>query len=669
MMTDHDPTLQDYTRRLEERTGRLEQRNRMLETLQRYTQDALELAVTLGEFDQRVNRMETPADILEETDRRLRKLSTFKVTGFCMVDPADGDLRLTLVRPESATSVMERELERLIETGAAAEALGKRGMMHRLDASGREELCVHALATPSRIMGLFVGVLGQARADISDIMLTLMTLILNSSAGALQSYELFSLIRNMNRELEDKVARLAASERELTEHRLHLEDLVRWRTNRLQVANSRLVKEIDDRRNAESELRKAKERAEVVGRKLSEINTALSAAKAQAEAANKAKSMFLANVSHEIRTPLNAMLGMSDLLAATRLDREQAELVRLLKASGDSLLMVIDDVLDFSRIEAGRLKIRLERVDLAELLTETALVFRNRAEGKGLVLTLHIPRPLPESFTDPFRLRQILFNLLGNAVKFTEQGEVRLSAWPLETPDQAGWVRYEVADTGPGISPSVVTRIFEAFEQADGAHSRRYGGSGLGLSISLGLARLLGGKGVDVQSNPGQGSVFSFELPASLDAAPEASPKKAASDEAAWDRKPTVSKEILAKRVVAAEDSDYNRILLQKILKRIGFTDVVLVEDGRKAVHAVMENTASVGLVLMDVQMPFMDGLAATRALRAEGVAVPIVALTAYAREEDREQCLKAGMDGHLVKPYRENNLIEAINEACKPRN
>jgi signal transduction histidine kinase/ActR/RegA family two-component response regulator len=668
-MTDHDPRFKDYMRRLEERASRLEQRNRVLEALQRYTQDALELAVTLGEFDQRVNRVETPADILEETDRRLRKLMTFKASGFCLMDPADSDLRLTLVCPEKATAVVERELERLIEMGATAEALGKRGVMHRLDASGREELLVHPLATPSRIMGLFLGVLGQPRADISDTMLTLMTLILNSSAGALQSYELFSLIRNMNRELEDKVAKLASSERELTEHRLHLEDLVRWRTNRLQVANSRLVKEIEDRRNAESELRKAKDRAEVVGRKLSEINTALSAAKAQAEAASKAKSMFLANVSHEIRTPLNAMLGMSDLLAATRMDPEQAELVRLLKSSGDALLMVIDDVLDFSRIEAGRLRLRLERVDLAELMAETAQVFRNRAEAKGLSLELHMSQALPEAFTDPFRLRQILFNLLSNAVKFTERGEVRLSAWPLEARNRVGWVRYEVADTGPGVPAGVIARIFEAFEQADGAHSRRYGGSGLGLSISLGLARLLGGEGVDVQSEPGQGSIFSFELPAKLHADREAPTEDGSRVKAAAGPKPKLSEAVLARRVVAAEDSEYNRILLQKILKRIGFSDIVLVEDGRKAVRAVMEDPAAVGLVLMDVQMPFMDGLAATRALRGEGVATPIVALTAYAREEDREQCLNAGMDGHLVKPYRESNLIEAINKACKQRN
>jgi signal transduction histidine kinase len=633
-MTEHDPSQNEYVRRLEER-------NRHLEAENRYTLAALQQAVSLGEFDHRLNRMEDPSAILEETGRRLRRLVTYHCFAFYLLDPETGEPRQALRQPQEAGEWMEREFQQLADSAAVAEALETRRPLFRRLGEGRGEALVHALATTSRVMGVFLGVADQPRSEIPDAALVLTTLILTSSAGALQHFELYSLIRDMNRQLEDKVAELAASERQLSEHRLHLEDLVRWRTSRLQVANTRLTKEIQERRKAEAEL---------------------SVAKGQAEAASKAKSMFLANVSHEIRTPLNSMLGMADLLAASKLDGEQRELVHLLKASGDALLVVIDDLLDFSRIESGRLKLQAQRVDAGDLLKETAAMFAYPAREKGLALKLELGENLPEMVTDPGRLRQVVANLLSNAVKFTDQGEVVLSA---EAGDSGERLRFQVADTGPGMTEEVVSRIFEAFEQADGERTRRHGGSGLGLSISMRLVSLLGGGAIQVDSEPGRGAVFTFELPVRLDEGAEAVEAPVREAPAAPAELPEA---LLARRVVAAEDSEFNRLLLEKILDRLGFRDVVFTADGRATVEAVLEAPEAVGLVLMDLQMPVMDGIAAARSLREAGLEAPIVALTAHAREEDRLMCLEAGMDSHVVKPYRENSLLQGVRDALAAR-
>jgi PAS domain S-box-containing protein len=439
-------------------------------------------------------------------------------------------------------------------------------------------------------------------------------------------------------------------ERELLEHGTWEGELVhRTRSGQLIVVTSRQSLQ----RDAEGHpLRILEIIRDITDRKQAEA--ALLGAKKAAEDAARAKGDFLANVSHEIRTPMNGILGMTALTLDTDLTGEQDENLRTIQECALSLLRVINDVLDYSKIEAGALGLEETPFSLREL-TES-IVRPLRAEAvDGLEVGYRISDDVPASMVgDPVRVRQVLVNLLGNAIKFTAQGRVEMRVRPLET--EAGLVKlgFEVEDSGIGIPVEKQQLIFESFSQADSSTTRKYGGTGLGLTIVARLVELMGGE-VWVESEPGKGSVFHFTACFKPDAPHPEIMALPAADE----RAPVPA----GLRVLVAEDNVVNCRLITRLLERQGCL-VQAVENGREALRALDE--ASFDLVVMDVQMPEMNGLEATAAIRAReeetGERIRILALTAHAFGRDRDRCLAAGADDYLTKPVSAQDLCEALS-------
>jgi PAS domain S-box-containing protein len=414
-------------------------------------------------------------------------------------------------------------------------------------------------------------------------------------------------------------------------------------------------------------------------------NQELESALIAAREATQLKSRFLANMSHEIRTPMNGVLGMTDFLLGTQLSGEQQEYAEGIKRSANSLLTLINDVLDISRIEAGKLRFDHITFPLRTIVEETLSLFALQARAKGLEFVSEIASGLPAAVVgDPERLRQVLTNLLGNAIKFTERGRVGLTAELLSETEDRLHVRFFVHDTGIGIPREHQSKVFERFMQADTSSTRKYGGTGLGLSISKQLVELLGGE-IDFESEPGQGSRFwftaYFQKAEAADEAPAPAPptvsaaKPATRPPATPPAKapaPPIKREGLANltaavlgvtsRVLLAEDNEINQRITLRLLQKLGLeADAVL--NGRLAVEALQKK--KYGLVLMDCQMPEMDGFEATAILRnQEGKQrhTPVCALTANAMEGDRERCLAAGMDDYLTKPVSLEKLQEMVD-------
>jgi len=515
-----------------------------------------------------------------------------------------------------------------------------------------------------------------------------------------------------------------------------------------------VTRDITERKQAEIDLRRAKENTDAINRELEDAINRANALVAQAESASVAKSEFLANMSHEIRTPMNGVIGIVELLRRTSLDGRQQRLLGMLKASGEALLTIVNDILDFSKIEAGRVKLESLEFDLTKLVDEVADLMTYRARDKGLKLERRVQDGLPLVVRgDPGRIRQILMNLVGNAIKFTEIGLITLTVEVLDQVDRQALIRFEVRDTGIGIRPDRIEDIFAPFTQEDATITRRYGGTGLGLSISRHLVELMDGR-LAVDSRMGQGSSFWFTLPfrleprkampleglavilhvtdaarrsqlakqltqlgarPSLPDAPEGAvggvvviadesraelaldmrycqPRAmlligelllpgfdalldwplettelerrlrayigAASHEAA-----AVAAET-APLVLVVEDNEVNQVVITGVLEHLGYPAEVA-DNGRNAIERLCRQP-EVSLVLMDLQMPEMDGFEATRRIRDPHTAVlrhdvPVIAMTAHALNEDRQRCLAAGMNAFIAKPFKLEEVRDAL--------
>jgi len=394
---------------------------------------------------------------------------------------------------------------------------------------------------------------------------------------------------------------------------------------------------------------------------LEETRQTLKEAHAAAEAANQAKSVFLANMSHEIRTPMTAILGFSELLLSEEISKgDRTKAVQTIQRNGRYLLEVINDILDLSKIETGQIEIEQRKLNPVHLLFEVKALLNDRAQAKNNALQLEIRGEIPAVIqTDPTRLKQALINLAGNAIKFTEQGTIRLL---LECDQQQERLKFHVIDTGIGIPDSQLQQIFLPFGQADSSTTRKNGGTGLGLAITKRIAEMLGGD-VSVRSESGKGSEFILRIATgSLADAPMLTSIDNASATRSTPLEYSVHSQING-RVLLVEDSPDNQRLIRFILNKAG-ADVSIAKNGEEGIKlalAAIQSNESFDLILMDIQMPVMDGYEATRSLREAGYHGQIVALTALALQGDSEKCLAAGCDGYLSKPIDRHVFIPEV--------
>jgi signal transduction histidine kinase/FixJ family two-component response regulator len=443
----------------------------------------------------------------------------------------------------------------------------------------------------------------------------------------------------------------------------YLEILVAERTDEIESellmrrkAEQELLNSNDDLKRSQEDLMQVLEDLKVENAERRKAELESIGARKDAEAANASKSQFLANMSHELRTPMNGVMGMLQLLAMTRLDENQKEYVRLSMASSDALMVVINGILDYSRIEAGKMELVKIPFLLGRMVRDVVGLFSLSAAAKKVKLESFIEDGTPDRYVgDPFRLRQVLSNLIGNAVKFTKSGHISVSVRTLEVfPNLDARLEFVISDTGVGIPMDKMGVLFQYFSQVDNSYTRRYGGAGLGLAISKDLVEKMGGE-IRVDSREGEGSRFSFTCVLALEGMPGEASAPSADTRAHFGGNGIIS-------LLLAEDDMLGSRIIEQYVKRMGWS-AKIVGNGQAAVEACTENRFDA--ILMDIQMPVLDGYAATgiirRHEREKGGKTPIIAITAYALSGDKEKCLAAGMDDYLSKPIDMEEFYDIV--------
>lgn len=385
---------------------------------------------------------------------------------------------------------------------------------------------------------------------------------------------------------------------------------------------------------------------------MKELEFELIEAKRKAEESSQAKAMFLANMSHEIRTPLNGIVGMAEQLAQSQLDADQRYFTDIMRSASSTLLSIINDVLDISKIESGKFSIETTTFNLNETVKNTLSIFLEKAKLSGISLDIDLTDDLGiMHLGDPHRLSQVLFNIVGNAIKFTHAGYVRVTSKLERGENDVCWVSFQIEDTGVGMDLVYLAKVFEAFSQEDASITRKFGGSGLGLSIARSIVQIMGGT-IQIESEKGKGTTVSIRIPMRI-----------SNDKTKQEIVEMIDlqKSLKGLRVLAVEDNELNRMVLQVILKKCEVI-VSMAHNGQEAIDMIQQNEFDI--VLMDVQMPIVDGLEATKYIREElKLTTPIIGLSANAMREEVEICKQAGMNDYLVKPYSERSLVEVMRK------